>query len=58
MLYYDIQHMNMHRDSMWELFSKAVEDLKEASLSEDPAGFVKLMDNGRRYFAEVPGNNQ
>ena len=51
MLYYEIQHMNSHRDEMWSLFSKAVEDLRERSLSDDPAGFVELMDAGRRYFA-------
>ena len=50
MLYYEIQHMNSHRDEMWDLFSKAVEDLRERSLSDDPKGFVELMDAGRRYF--------
>jgi chorismate mutase/prephenate dehydrogenase len=50
MLYYEIQHMNSHRDEMWSLFAGAVEDLRECSLSGDPAGFVALMDAGREYF--------
>ena len=52
LLYYEIQHMNQHRDEMWGLFSDAVRDLKDASLSSDPSGFVELMENGRRYFSE------
>ena len=51
-LYYEIQHMNVHRDETWELFSKAVEDLKKASLSDDPTAFIQLMDNGRNYFTK------
>ncbi len=50
MLYYEIQHMNSHRDEMWGLFSEAVSDLREDSLSDDPSGFVGLMDAGREYF--------
>ena len=51
-LYYEIQHMNAHRDEMWNLFSDAVNDLKEASLSPDSAAFTRLMENGRKYFSE------
>ena len=50
MLYYEIQHLNSHRDQMWNLFSQAVEELKEKSLSDDPEGFVSLMNAGQRYF--------
>ena len=50
MLYYEIQHMNAHRDEMWDLFSQTVEELKEKSLSDDPEGFVSVMNAGRRYF--------
>ncbi|MBR4505083.1 MAG: prephenate dehydrogenase/arogenate dehydrogenase family protein [Candidatus Methanomethylophilaceae archaeon] len=50
MLYYEIQHMNSHREEMWSLFAGAVEDLRECSLSDDPSGFVSLMDAGREYF--------
>ncbi len=51
-LYYEIQHMNSHRDEMWDLFTKVVDDLKVASLSDDPDRFVEIMDAGRRYFAD------
>ena len=50
MLYYEIQHLNSHRDEMWDLFSEAVAELREKSLSDDPEGFVGLMDAGRKYF--------
>ena len=50
MLYYEIQHTNEHRDEMWELFSEAVEDLKKASMSDDPEMFRRLMEAGRAYF--------
>ncbi len=52
MLYYEIQHLNQHREGMWKLFCDAVRDLKAASLDSDPAKFVELMENGRRYFSE------
>ena len=50
MLYYEIQHVNSHRDEMWDLFSKAVRDLREASVSDDPEKFRELMEAGRLYF--------
>ena len=50
MLYYEIQHMNAHRDEMWKLFSDTVNELREKSLDDDPEGFVTLMNAGRRYF--------
>ena len=50
MLYYEIQHMNGSRDRMWSLFSEAVEDIKAASMDDDPASFREIMDSGRRYF--------
>ena len=50
MLYYEIQHLNAHRDEMWDLFSQTVEELKKNSLSDDPEGFVSMMNAGRKYF--------
>lgn len=50
-LYYDIQHMNCHRDAMWNTFSDAVEDLKKASLEDDNTDFIRMMDTGREYFS-------
>ena len=56
-LYYEIQHMNSHRDEMWDLFTKAVDDLREASLSDDPERFISIMDAGREYFADGDKGN-
>ena len=50
MLYYEIQHMNAHRDEMWSLFSSTVEELKRNSLDDDPREFVATMNAGREYF--------
>ncbi len=52
LLYYEIQHLNDNRDDIWRMFSKAVKDLREASLSDDPSEFVELMRKGRNYFSE------
>lgn len=51
-LYYDIQHLNGHRDEMWKLFSKAVDDIKEASISGERDAFVRIMGAGKKYFSE------
>lgn len=50
MLYYEIQHMNLHRDEMWSLFRKTVNELMQKSLDDDPAGFIDMMNAGRKYF--------
>ncbi len=50
LLYYEIQHMNQHRDEMWNLFSDVVKELREKSLDDDPEGFVSMMNAGRNYF--------
>ncbi|MDR1405356.1 MAG: prephenate dehydrogenase/arogenate dehydrogenase family protein [Candidatus Methanoplasma sp.] len=52
-LYYDIQHLNNFRDTMWGMFSDAVEDIKKASLDGDPSEFIKIMDAGRKYFTRT-----
>ena len=52
MLYYEIQHMNGNREEMWSLFTEAVNDLRKASMSDDPELFCKLMDAGREYFRQ------
>jgi len=50
MLYYEIQHMNSHKDEMWSLCSKVVNELMEKALDDDPEGFVNLMNAGKKYF--------
>lgn len=49
-LYYEIQHMNANGTVMLEAFNKAVDDVVEAALSDDPKAFKDLMDRGREYF--------
>ena len=49
-LYYEIQHVNSHRDEMWDLFCDAIKDIREASVSDDPKRFVDIMEAGRLYF--------
>lgn len=51
-LYYEIQHMNQHRDDVWNVFAQAVEDVRNASLSDDPSAFIEIMNNGRNYFTK------
>lgn len=51
-LYYEIQHMNVHRDEMWSLFTDAVEDVMAASMSDNSELFLTLMEAGREYFSE------
>ena len=52
LLYYEIQNLNMNSSDVWKEFSDAVEDVKEASLNNDPKDFAKIMDNGRRFFSK------
>lgn len=49
-LYYEIQHMNSTRENMLKEFDRAVHDVVEAALSDDPKAFKILMDRGREYF--------
>lgn len=50
-LYYEIQHSNAFRDKLWDDFSKAVKDIKDASIDNDSSEFIKIMDAGREYFS-------
>ncbi len=49
-LYYEIQHLNSSRETMLNEFNKAVNDVVNATLSENPMAFKDLMDRGREYF--------
>ena len=52
LLYYEIQNLNINSSNVWKEFSDAVEDLKKASLNNDPESFAKLMNNGRMFFGK------
>ena len=56
LLYYEIQNYNAFRDVMWERFSGAVDEIKRASIDDDPSDFVRIMDAGRKYFSERSGS--
>ncbi len=49
-LYYEIQHMNAYREDMLKEFDRAVSDVVDAALSDNPVAFKDLMDKGREYF--------
>lgn len=49
-LYYEIQHLNAYREEMLGEFDRAVHDVVEAALADNPEAFKDLMDKGREYF--------
>jgi chorismate mutase/prephenate dehydrogenase len=49
-LYHEIQSLNVHVKDVWHIFEKAMDEVKEASLSKDPERFVELMESGKGYF--------
>ena len=51
-LYYEIQHLNSNSSHAWDEFAAAVEDLRDASLNDDPAKFEMLMKKGKKFFDE------
>lgn len=54
LLYYEIQHHNVHTREMFDSLRATVDNIKLAALDNDPSAFKELMDENRRYFeAEV-----
>ena len=51
-LYYEIQNLNINSSDVWKRFSDAVENVKQASLDDDPESFAKLMNNGKTFFSK------
>lgn len=49
-LYYEIQHLNPHNRRALDLLTEAVEEVREAALSENKRSLAKIMENGRKYF--------
>jgi len=49
-LYHEIQRLNDNTESMWDVFEKALTEVKEASLSYDPDRFIKIMEDGKEYL--------
>ncbi len=50
LLYYEIQNLNDNAEVTWARFMEAVDKVKEASLTDSPESFVKIMEKGRVYF--------
>lgn len=49
-LYHEIQHFNEHTESMYELLSSSLEQLRQASKEDGSEQFVRLMGQGRSFF--------
>ena len=52
LLYYEIQHLNSNSSSVWDEFSDAVEDVRDASMDNNPEKFDMIMKKGKRFFNE------
>jgi chorismate mutase/prephenate dehydrogenase len=53
LLYYEIQHLNQHSGELYQLVRDALARIEQAALAPDAAGFVELMESGRRFFASA-----
>jgi chorismate mutase/prephenate dehydrogenase len=51
-LYYEIQHENPHTARCLEMFEMVVNQLRLAATADEDTAFVKLMEEGKRYFGE------
>ncbi|UCE91761.1 MAG: bifunctional chorismate mutase/prephenate dehydrogenase [Methanobacteriota archaeon] len=49
-VYHDIQRLNPSTRATLDLMSTALEELRSAALSDDPAEFRSMMDEQKRYF--------
>jgi prephenate dehydrogenase/chorismate mutase len=49
-VYHDIQRLNPCTADIVTAMERALAELKEASLKDDPAGFGKVMDDERKFF--------
>lgn len=49
-VYHDIQKLNPHTAEAIRSIEQALDELRKASLDEDPAGFANIMDDERRFF--------
>ncbi|MCL1811338.1 MAG: prephenate dehydrogenase/arogenate dehydrogenase family protein [Methanomassiliicoccaceae archaeon] len=56
-LYHEIQRLNDNAEIMWDVFEKAVREVKEASLSYDPERFIEIMDKGKEYLLNSAENS-
>lgn len=52
-LYYEIQHLNSHRERVFSSLEASLQALKHASFSDGSSEFVELVAKGREYFGGV-----
>lgn len=50
LLYYEIQNMNRHRETVFSSLEASLEQVKRAAFSESSMEFVRIVENGREYF--------
>jgi len=49
-LYHEIQRLNCNTEAMWDIFREALNEVSEASLSDDPKRFIEIMESGKDYL--------
>ncbi len=49
-LYHEIQNLNCNVEDMWNVYERALKEVKRASLSDDPDMFIEIMEKGKEYF--------
>ena len=49
-VYHDIQKLNPHTAEAIRSIEQALDELRNAALDEDPAGFARIMDDERDFF--------
>jgi len=51
-LYHEIQRLNANTPGMWDAYERALRAVRDASLSDGPEGFARLMESGKDYLRE------
>lgn len=49
MLYYEIQNLNIHKNTVFSSLIHSLEEVRDSSLSDRPDDFIRLMKRGRDY---------
>ncbi|MBX8631686.1 MAG: prephenate dehydrogenase/arogenate dehydrogenase family protein [Thermoplasmata archaeon] len=53
LLYYEIQNLNSHRDTVFSSLARSLEAVRKASFSSSADDFIDIMNRGRLYFEEA-----
>ena len=49
-LYYEIQNLNSHRETVFTSLMDSLDELRKASMADSSSDFVEIMQRGREYF--------